>query len=310
MKKYMKTFLAAPGIQFDFIDPDNSTVRETLPGNTYEPAVAHLFLKYIKPNDVVLDIGALYGYFACLAAKISKEVIVYAFDPCEDYCKVIENNAKLNNLNNLNAISFALSDSNSEWVFKEKTLIAGTRGKMIETSNNLNLKHDVLNVTPKQHSQLHSTVSLLTWMRASIAHIYTKLTSPPQEKVVKSIRYDDWSLQNNVKASVAKIDVHGAEIVVLRGMKNALLNDIRHLILEVHRLDMLVEGDYGEIIDILQKSGFDIYELINFRNDDKWHLKFLKNSDLKDFIDPTKWSVKNKIEMRMLFATKGELNDN
>lgn len=245
MRNNMKTFLAAPGIQFEFIDPDNSTLRETLPGNSYEPAVAHLMLRYIKPSDVVLDIGALYGYFSCLAAKVSTDIKVYAFDPCIEYCSVIDKNAKLNGLKNLYSVPIALSDTNSEWHFKEKTLIAGTRGKSSDVPlmagpqvNNVVSNHSM------QETELHSTVSFWSWLSATSTYIFKKILTPPQEVIVNSIRYDDWAKQNNVVATIAKIDVHGAEVVVLRGMKEALLSDIQHVILEVHRIDMLVDGDY------------------------------------------------------------------
>jgi FkbM family methyltransferase len=301
----MKTFLAAPGIKFDFIDPDNSTVRETVPGNSYEPAVAHLLKTYVKPGDTVLDIGALYGYFGCFCGSISPTVTVFAFDPCPDYCAVIKKNAQINQLNNLHAVPLALSDTNSQWNFKEKTLIAGTRGKA--TSSPAKAASAVNHDTTGTRVQ-HDRVSFVGWFTATLVYLWQKLFSPPQSMTINSIRYDDWAKQNNIKANLAKIDVHGAEVVVLRGMREALVHDLEHLILEVHRIDMLVDGDYSEIVEMLEQSGFTLHELVDFRNDKRWHIKKMSADDIRDFINPQTWSIKNKVEMRMIFATKGELH--
>lgn len=303
----MKTFLAAPGIKFDFIDPDNSTVRETVPGNSYEPAVAHLLKSYVKPGDTVLDIGALYGYFGCFCGSISPEVTVFAFDPCPDYCAIIKKNAQINQLTNLHAIPLALSDTNSQWNFKEKTLIAGTRGQASHAPAKATAAVD----HEPTHSRVqHDRVSFAGWFSATMVYLWQKLFSPPQPMTINSIRYDDWAKQNNIKANLAKIDVHGAEVVVLRGMKEALAHDLGHLILEVHRIDMLVDGDYTELVNILQQSGFILHELVDFRNDKRWHIKKMSTEDIRDFINPQTWSIKNKVEMRMIFATKGELHAN
>ena len=301
----MKNFLAAPGIKFDFIDPDNSTVRETVPGNTYEPAVANLLLQSIKSGDTVIDIGALYGYFSCFCARISPDVKVYAFDPCQSYCDVIKTNAKLNGFDNLSAVPLALSDSNSNWQFKEKTLIAGSRGS--NKSDGLNLSNITkVSYELDQASTSQGKVSKTNWILATIKYLTKKLWSPPQEMSVTSIRYDDWAKTNQVKAKVAKIDVHGAEVVVLRGMESSLKYDFKHLIIEVHRTDMLVDGTYQELMNILKKADFTLYELKDFRNDIKWHSEVMTPKDIEDFINPSKWSLKNKVEMRMIYATKGE----
>lgn len=303
----MKTFLAAPGIQFDFIDPDSSTLRETVPGNSYEPAVAHLLKTYVKPGDTVLDIGALYGYFGCFCGSISPAVTVYAFDPCPDYCAVIKKNAQINQLSNLHAVPLALSDTNSQWDFKEKTLIAGTRGQADSIPAKASIQ-GIRHETSRGRGQ-HGRVSFVNWFTATLAHLWRKIFSPPKPMVVNSIRYDDWAREHNVKAALAKIDVHGAEVVVLRGMKEALARDLEHLILEVHRIDMLVDGDYAEMIGILEESDFTLHELVDFRNDKRWCIKRLSAEDIRDFINPETWSFKNKVEMRMIFATKGDVNE-
>jgi FkbM family methyltransferase len=305
----MQNFIVAPGIQFDFIDPDNSTLRETVPGNTYEPAVVQTLLQALKPNDVVLDIGALYGFFGCLCAKTHPDVTVYAFDPCQDYCDVISHNARLNGLNHLYAVPMALSDSAEHWEFKEKTLIAGSKGSTHINDASpqipLDLSADVSNLNSGEWRQ---PVSPLSWAVATVRYLFRKLTRPPKMLGISGIRYDDWAGEHQVKARIAKIDVHGAEVLVLRGMTKALREDIEVLILEVHRIDMLVDGNYQEIIDLLLNAGFKLHELIDFRSDKKWQLKAMSVKDIEDFVDSEKWSIKNKIEMRMIYATKGARN--
>lgn len=307
----MRMVRAAPGIEFRFIDPDDSTVRESLPGNSYEPAVASLLLKCVRPGDVIIDIGALYGYFSCFCASISADVQVYAFDPCRKYCDVIERNARINQLANIHAVSLALTDVNSEWQFREKTLIAGTR----EAGNvSHEMTADVREGPEREQfnpavgvAGAVARVSAVRWLIATVKHAVSHLFSPPRQMAVSSVRYDDWAKANAVKARIAKIDVHGAEIVVLRGMTHALQQDLEHVIVEVHKPDMLIEGDYRELVSLLVDSGFKLHELVDFRSDTKWRLVPMSGRCLEDFVDFHTWSFRNKLEMRMIYATKAEL---
>lgn len=93
-------------------------------GTTDEHAVAQhlknsnvLFIpEYtLKPDDVIIDIGAHIGTFSIPAAAMLKSGKVYAIEAGKENCECIEKNRKLNNLTNVFISHLALTD------FKGKT---------------------------------------------------------------------------------------------------------------------------------------------------------------------------------------------
>lgn len=68
------------------------------------------WLNYIKPGDIVLDIGAQSGMFT-LAAKLYPETTWYAFEPDPDNYDCLKQNLELNSITNVITSQEALSDS-------------------------------------------------------------------------------------------------------------------------------------------------------------------------------------------------------
>jgi hypothetical protein len=122
---------------------------------------------------------------------------------------------------------------------------------------------------------------------------------------VKTLPYDEWARLNDVRATVAKIDVHGAEGMVLAGMPRALRNDLRHVVLEVHAPGMLLGCEHRELVAMLADAGFSIYELSDFRTA-PLALAKLEGERLRRFVDPRGWTLKELTLMRMLLATKDD----
>lgn len=76
------------------------------------------FLSHIKPDDVVIDVGANIGIYAILAAKrtgIAGKVI--AFEPAEKAFESLRNNISLNRLPNVSAVRLGVSDAKKEMIF-------------------------------------------------------------------------------------------------------------------------------------------------------------------------------------------------
>src|SRR5699024_7528004 len=75
---------------------------------------------------------------------------------------------------------------------------------------------------------------------------------------IESIRLDDFVSQTKIKPNFIKIDVEGAELLVLNGMKTLLEQDNLILLLEVHvdKLKNHFNANYKDCIDILLKNGF------------------------------------------------------
>lgn len=97
----------------------------------HEPITTKIFIDYIKPHDVVFDIGAHLGYFTCIAGKLAHNGKVYAFDTDLKSCQLIDNNAKLNKLNNI--ITYHSAVSNKAGVVKIKNLENPNPGLVINS---------------------------------------------------------------------------------------------------------------------------------------------------------------------------------
>lgn len=121
---------------------------------------------------------------------------------------------------------------------------------------------------------------------------------------VKTVLGDEWLEKNKIKPTIIKIDVHGLEIKVLKGLRNSLKNDVKHIILEVHEEKLLQGGDYREIYDLLDESGFLIFEMINFRFSDEISLKMLDESSKQFFINFDFWAKVDKLHEKMLYCIK------
>ncbi|HCI04381.1 TPA: hypothetical protein DEW47_00135 [Patescibacteria group bacterium] len=75
----------------------------------YEKDTTVLFRKIIKPDMIIVDIGAHIGYYSRIFSKLTKEGgVVYAFEPDHDNYKLLKLNTK--NLKNIRIFNEALSD--------------------------------------------------------------------------------------------------------------------------------------------------------------------------------------------------------
>ncbi len=75
----------------------------------------------IKPNDVVVDIGAHAGIFTILASYFAKQGQVYAFEPFKENYNLLLENINLNKIKNIQAFNKAVSDSSGKLKFYVST---------------------------------------------------------------------------------------------------------------------------------------------------------------------------------------------
>lgn len=81
----------------------------------YEQHIVKIIKKYLKPDDVFVDVGANIGCHTLIAAKICKKVI--AIEPEPNVRKRLMENIKLNNLKNVEVYDYAISDYIGETTF-------------------------------------------------------------------------------------------------------------------------------------------------------------------------------------------------
>lgn len=91
------------------------------------------FLEELKEDDVVYDVGANIGIYACFAASDAPERRIEAFEPHPNNAKAIEKNAELNNLS-ISTHQIALSDNQGEMLLNEEGSEAGVGKHSLATN--------------------------------------------------------------------------------------------------------------------------------------------------------------------------------
>ena len=83
----------------------------------YEGETIRLFLALAKEAQTIVDIGANTGLFALLAAKANPACHVWAFEPVPFVFDMLQENKRLNELNNLETVPIAALDFVGESTF-------------------------------------------------------------------------------------------------------------------------------------------------------------------------------------------------
>ncbi len=125
----------------------------------------------------------------------------------------------------------------------------------------------------------------------------------PTESVF-STTWDSFADTHGLRADIVKIDVHGAEGKVLAGMKQALRDQIKHVLVEVHADYLLVDYTHADILQTLREAGFDIHECIDFRKEIDPKLVLLDTGAQKVFSDPHTWTGAQIKYERLIYATR------
>ena len=161
-----------------------------------------IFENLIRAGDIVLDIGAHTGMWSIPLAKIVGDSgHVYAFEPEDLGYNAIRRNTKINLLNNITVINMAVTDK--------------------EGTTSFYIRPD---------KDTHS--------------VFEKTTAPSplgvQRKIIINTSSVDKMIENGIikQPDFVKIDVEGAELMVLNGMKIAA-RKIRHVLVELHEPTLL-----------------------------------------------------------------------
>jgi FkbM family methyltransferase len=125
-----------------------------------------------------------------------------------------------------------------------------------------------------------------------------------QTGTVQSTPFDELAAREHIRPDVAKVDVHGGEGKVLYGMKNALQNHIRHIYCEIHPNELLVDYTIKDILDILLETGFELFEIENFRFETSPKFNKITGSLYDNMIDGNKWTEDQIAHRRMIYGTK------
>jgi FkbM family methyltransferase len=205
---------------------------------SYELPIQEEIASLLRPGSIFYDVGANYGFFTLLAARIIGSVgAVISFEPTADNVRTIQANAHANRLKNITVVPCAVSDKSgvetlnlAEYGGGSALMSAGTpRDKIGETQ-------------------------------------------------VEVVSLDDFaSTRGSQPPDVVKIDVEGAEYRVLQGMRGLLATKRPALIIEFDDAELLMcEKKLNDAQFFLQSMGYQTTPLANCYNDGGWFVRHLR----------------------------------
>lgn len=187
-----------------------------------------LFLRtYLTNNMVFADIGANQGEFSLYAASRLKEGTVLAFEPVASTRNLLIENNRLNNFSNIKIFDFGLSDIEAEipiYTSLDHTAHAG--------------RHEGLSSLYKSNDRSHI------------------------EQMVTVKNFDDIFYDKLAKLDFVKIDIEGAELFALRGMKNSLLKFKPLILIEINE-ETFNAAQYAtkDLLEFLKEFNYEFYKI-------------------------------------------------
>jgi FkbM family methyltransferase len=168
---------------------DRLIVPRFVMDGVFEPEVTNYFLSAIKEESICIDIGANFGYYTCLMAKMATRGRVISIEPDQGVFNLLRDNVYINWLEgNVELHNAAVSDAAG-------TLRLYRRDKRSGNTSIINLSDDSLAAMGERPS-IPFEVSALT-----LDSLMDRLSRPPD---------------------LLKIDVEGAEPLVFRGARKLL----------------------------------------------------------------------------------------
>ena len=201
---------------------------------SYEPVTTRFVMEHLKPGQTFIDIGSNYGYFTMLAGGLVGDTgKVVAFEANPKLQRMVKRSSERNGYGRrVICADVALSDSNQENV--------------------------VFYVSTDPNQMGISTMH--PWQ----GHIKAGNLSAESTITVRTVCFDDWAKDAALGAiDMIKLDVEGAELQVLRGMKESLHRYKPAYIIVETSLD-------GEVSHLLQSVDYRAEPLELHSTDQKW----------------------------------------
>jgi len=191
---------------------------------SYEPVFYSAFVEEIRPGMKVADVGAHFGFFTLAAAlRVGGEGRVFSFEPSAQTAATLRQNVLLNHW--------------QERVEVVETVVSDAEGFV-------------------------SFYTYGTSMAASLSRQNVEVLNPERpaaatEIKVLSVTIDQFCKARLIGLDLLKIDVEGAELLVLRGARALLLTARPRILCEIHPLQMQHCGcSKAELDSFLQDVGY------------------------------------------------------
>ena len=199
-------------VNFVIKSPEDCFYSELFFTNHLEEGTSLFFASFLKDTDVIFDIGTNLGFMSLQFACISKRGVVYSFEPMPLTFQKLCKNISLNPSlsNRINIMNKAVSDYN------------GPLSLYVPNDGH----HGLVSISDK----ISNDVRLVT---------------------VQACTIDTFVSDNNIKKiDFIKIDVEGAEGLVIKGAMNSIAKFNPSVMLEAN---VGVHSDKGILIDLIEE---------------------------------------------------------
>ncbi len=209
-----------PGVSF-LLDPRDLVSASILRGGAWQPEIWESLSPNLSEGSVFLDVGAHIGYFSMKAAvKVGASGRVVSFEPNPETLKLLRDNVAVNHAQNVIVEPIACTD-------REQTLTLYGGPPSNTGMSSLDSRNVPLEGAPK---------------------LYT-VRGRPIDDVVRELKL--------ARVDAIKIDVEGAEVMVLRGALETLKRFHPKIVVEVVREQLAnLHATPEELAALLRSAGY------------------------------------------------------
>jgi len=236
------------GIKFWWIPRDPYSLLGMPLRGSFEPECTFLVSRLISAGNIVFDVGANFGWYSCHFAQLVGETgKVHIFEPT----KCIEE-------------------------LEKNLILNGFKARCILNKVALGAKKGIETLfIPQKLGTAFASLCKHSYSDGSKSH---KINVPIE-------KLDDYVIANKIeKIDFIKMDVEGAEYLVLKGAENVLKNYSPVIMLELQEVHTKYFGySPEEVINYLGDLNYHLYsvkKLISFKNTSNYNFLALKNTDI------------------------------
>lgn len=210
------------GIPFRTLLPSGTDLMlNGIKSHDSEIRLSKFFCRHLQSGDLLIDVGAHYGYYSLLASVlVGDHGHVHSIEASSNSFEILKRNIECRN--NISARHAAAGEKHGKIVFYEY---------------------------PGPYAEYNTTVENAYEKAKWLKNIQQKITTVPV------IMVDQLIDENQIKKATLKIDVEGGEAAVIRGLQKSF--PVTELTIAMEYL--LREGDnqqHKEAVQLLEQNGF------------------------------------------------------